>query len=337
MSHPRLGGALTTILEVNLDFVSYCNLRCKWCSLDHKKPRKVMSDGLLRRFLDNLEADHRFRSITTLNLFNSGEVLLHPDFVGMLGVIKEYRQRLEKGGLQFPKVSLLTNGMLLGSRIAKAIVEAGVVDLIRFSVDGGSREKLEELRPGTKWTVLERNIREFTRLNQGAIGTGIICIIENERPSDTSWMTEEFRQLLALVDSVEIRHPHDWIGDVEVKGLQKVYHDYCHFLLHSLVLQPNGDVVVCCADLNGKGVIGNLEKEDLFRIYESEKRRRMVRRLLGGQRDQIDLCRNCSGYLGDSYADDLPHLQRLRRESFQLGDLFSRFRRRRTPSLRLHS
>ena len=32
-----------TLEWLNLEFASICNLRCKWCSLDHDKPKQFMS------------------------------------------------------------------------------------------------------------------------------------------------------------------------------------------------------------------------------------------------------------------------------------------------------
>ena len=42
---------------INLEFCSSCNLRCKWCSLDHDKPSQFMSTTLLGRVLDDIISD----------------------------------------------------------------------------------------------------------------------------------------------------------------------------------------------------------------------------------------------------------------------------------------
>ena len=49
-------------------------------------------------------------------------------------------------------------------------------------------------------------------------------------------MTTEFKDLLDLVDDLEIRHPHNWRGDVQVEGYEQPWLDYCYFLFYSLVL-----------------------------------------------------------------------------------------------------
>ena len=287
----------TMITEVDLEFVNYCNLRCKWCSLDHSQKRSVMSEELLRKFFDNLLNDIRFRSIKKINLFNGGETLLHPKFITMLKIVKEYKGAFLEKGHEFPFIDLLTNGMLLNTDLSKEIIDLDAVDVMHFSVDGGSREKYEELRKGARWDIVSKNIRDFIQINRGKLKTGIICIIENGKPNDMAWMTDEFKKICALVDHVELRYPHDWMGDVQVEGHKKVFKNYCKFLFHSLVILPNGDVAVCCGDLNGKkGTIGNLNEKDMFRIYDSRRRRQMRYDLLKGRRDKIELCRECSGY-----------------------------------------
>ena len=113
-------------------------------------------------------------------------------------------------------------------------------------------------------------------------------------------MEEEFRDVLLAVDSYELRHPHNWDGSREL-GLTpepapapaaplQLYgmgrsllrqarnviarpaapeHPVCKFLLSELVLLPDGRVTVCCADLNARGVIGDLGESSLREIFDS--------------------------------------------------------------------
>jgi radical SAM protein with 4Fe4S-binding SPASM domain len=253
-----------------------------------------MSEGLLRRFFENLLDDRRFRGVKRIYFHDGGETLLHPDFIGMMKTVKEYKNRFMEKGAPFPDISLLTNGTVLSEGLSKELIGLGVLDEMRFSVDGGSREKYEELRRPAKWDAISRNIRDFVRINNGRVRTGIVCIVEYDKPQNMDWMSDEFKKLCGLVDHVELRYPHDWLGQMKVEGHKKVFKDHCYFLFHSLCLLPNGDVTVCCADLNGKGVIGNLHKEGLYRIYDSERRRQMKYGLLEGRRSEIELCKDCS-------------------------------------------
>jgi sulfatase maturation enzyme AslB (radical SAM superfamily) len=140
--------AETTISEINLELVNYCNLRCKWCSLNHEQKKCDMSKELLTKFFDNLFSDRRFKSVKVLNLFNGGETLLHPQLIDMLKIIKTYKEKFIQSGLFFPRIRLLTNGMVLRNELARALLDLGILDRVQFSVDGGSRQKCEEIRKG---------------------------------------------------------------------------------------------------------------------------------------------------------------------------------------------
>jgi len=288
---------MTTISEINLELVNYCNLGCRWCALDHALPKVVMGEDLLRKLLENLASDRRFRSVRKLNLYSGGgEPLLHRDLAGVLATIKEFKLRSLERRRPFPIVHIVTNATTLNDRVAATIIESEVVDDIRFSIDGGTREAFEELRSGAHWDAVAGYIKNFAQRNRGRVRTGIICVVAPGRPLNTGWMSEEFRELAAQVDNIEMRHPHDFRGDVVVEGRTKRFRDYCYFLFHQLVLRPDGGVVVCCVDSNGIGKIGNFRESDLFAIYSSPQRKAMLRNLMLGRRDRIDLCKNCSGY-----------------------------------------
>ena len=69
----------TTTREINIEFISYCNLRCSFCSLDHEKPKVRITPELLDKFLKNLTDDKRFKKVEVIHLHNAGETLLHPE------------------------------------------------------------------------------------------------------------------------------------------------------------------------------------------------------------------------------------------------------------------
>lgn len=285
-----------TIKWINFEFCSYCNLKCKWCILDHSKEKVVMKPECLEKVLQEIIENKKFK-IETIDLHNAGETLLHPQLDLMLNIIAEKR-KLFKYEI---KVNLLSNGVPLNEEITNIILNSNALDFIRFSVDGGTRENYEEIRKGVKWEVIENKLKYFIKKNNEhskKIKTGIICIIPPEKEYSFEWMSAEFRQLLELFDHIELRYPHNWDGSKEL-GLNNknnvVKEKICKFLLKNLVVLPNGDVTVCCADLNSRGVIGNVYNNTLEEIYFSKKRIKMLKNYIGNK-DRIDLCRNCGGY-----------------------------------------
>lgn len=293
----------TSITEINIEFVSYCNLRCKLCSLDHEKTKVRMSPDTLSHFFEEFIIDERFRSVKTIHLYNAGEVLLHPKLEEMLSIIRKYKERAAREKKNFPKIALLTNATILDEENSKILIHSEVLDHIRFSMDGGNKEKFEEMRLRAKWDTFVKNITTFCELNnknEKPIPTGIITLVEYENKLHTKWMSNEFKKLLNMVDGYELRYAHNWGGEVEIEELKnknkKAYKVGCSLLMHQLVLLPNGDITVCCADLNSKGVIGNILKEDLFSIYRKPQRLDMLYKFMKGKKKEIELCKDCETF-----------------------------------------
>lgn len=286
---------------LNLEFASICNLRCKWCSLDHDKPKQFMSRELLAKVLDDVIADPGIQ-LDRIELHNAGETLLHPDLPGMFAEIAHRKASL-------PRINLLTNAGPLNQARTQAILGSGAIDDIRFSVDGGTSELFEDLRRPAKWASIRANIHAFLDANAAAarrLRTGIICIVDPSRPLTTDWMEPEFRELFARIDDVSLRHPHNWDGSAELGIDDRDYQWHaqqmlpkkkvCYFLVKDMVVLPNGDATVCCADLNARGVIGNANGSTLRELYFSHRRQHMLRLFEAGKKNEIDLCRGCTGY-----------------------------------------
>ena len=290
-----------SVREINIEFASQCNLRCRFCSLDHSKPKTLITEEILDRFFLELITNDRFRQVEIINLHNGGEILLHPKRLEMLGVVKKYKEQARQLGIKFPKIFLLTNGMLLREKLAQQIIDLDVVDVIGLSMDGGSPEAFEEMRVQAKWPIFYQNLKTFCRLNDAAghpIETYCICCIPDERPLNTKWMDPEFRNALETLDRYELRKLHNWAGELQdaLQRKRKPHKIGCALLMKQLVLLPNGDVTVCCNDLNAKGVIGNIMQDELVDIYDSPERLNYLEKLLKGKKSELELCKDCETF-----------------------------------------
>ena len=293
----------SSITEINIEFVSYCNLRCTLCSLDHNKPKIRMSEEILKTFFEDFLSNPQFRSVKTIHLYNAGEVLLHPKLEEMLAIIKQFKQTAKEKNIFFPQIALLTNATILNEKNTNILLQSGLLDYIRFSMDGGSKEKFEEMRSRAKWDEFVKNITHFCEQNNKnakKIPTGIITLVEYQNKLNTNWMSDDFKHLLNMVDGYELRYANNWGGEVEIEELKnktkKNFKVGCSLLMHQLVLLPNGDVTVCCADLNSKGVIGNITTEKLFDIYSKPERREMLHKFMQGKKKEIELCKDCETF-----------------------------------------
>jgi len=297
----KKGAQNVSLRELNIEFNSTCNLRCKFCSLDFDKAREYMNAEVLGKILDELSSDSRLANIQQLNLYNGGETLLHPKRLEMFQQIGKAKEAARQAGKPFPKVLLLTNGMLLRPKLAEQILETKALDVIQFSLDGGTPEKFEDLRVNAKWTPFYENVKTLHQLNS-AFGLPVklksITIVENDFALKTDWMHPEFQEIISMMDHFELRRLHDWGGEVELGAAhtKNINKKGCMLLMHQMVLLPNGDVTVCCNDLNAKGVIGNIKSRSIFDVYNSPERRVYLDKLNAGKKHELELCKNCESF-----------------------------------------
>nr|WP_197528760.1 radical SAM protein [Maridesulfovibrio salexigens] len=285
----------------NLEFNSSCNLRCKWCALDHGKERKIMPREVLEKVMQELGSGV-FKNLRRIDLHNGGETLLHPDLPGMLSVIRRHRPSIPSS----VTIGLLTNGMLLTPKVSEQICRSRAVTQVRFSIDGGSPAAFESIRKGAKWEVVRRNVEAFMEINRRAkepVQTEIICMIPAEGLPDGG-MAPEFAALLQLADKVSVRNPHNWDGSVDLgvddSGYQVIAEqrvgEVCFLLQKNLVVLPEGKVTVCCNDLNERGVFGSVLESTLEELAAHPTRLEMIRAFKEGRKDELELCKGCTGF-----------------------------------------
>jgi len=289
-----------SVREVNIEFASQCNLRCKFCSLDHLKPKELISNETLEKFLKGFITDDRFHQIKRINLYNGGEILLHPKRMEMLRLIKKYKVLALEAGLSFPEIHMLTNGMLLREKLADEIIEIDAIDLLGVSFDGGTPEHFEDMRVNAKWPMFYENVKTFNRLRKeknSKIKMCAISCIPGDKARNTSWMHPEFKEIYDLLDWYELRRFHNWAGEIEEIKIPKKKHKIgCTLLMEQMVLLPNGDITICCNDLNSKAIIGNINENSFMNIYNGDKRREYLKLHLQGKKDEIEFCKGCETF-----------------------------------------
>lgn len=289
-----------SIREINLEFASQCNLRCQFCSLDHLKPKQLIEPDTLETFLKGFVTNKRYQKIKRINLYNGGEVLLHPKRIELLELIKKYKDLAIKKGYKFPEIHLLTNGMLLREKLAEDIIKVGVVDNLGVSFDGGTPEVYEEMRTNAKWSKFYENIKTFNQLrkkyNSPIKMTAISCI-PSDKPRNTKWMHPDFQEVYNMLDYYELRRLHNWAGKIdEIKIPEKKHKIGCTLMMEQMVLLPNGDVTICCNDLNSEAVIGNILKTDFLAVYSSKIRMNYLYLMLTGRKNEIEFCKGCETF-----------------------------------------
>jgi MoaA/NifB/PqqE/SkfB family radical SAM enzyme len=267
---------------VNIEPNNVCNLRCSICSMDGSRPGGFMDPSLFRRVADDAAAS----GVTEARLFLGGEPLLHPD-------IAELVRYAEGVGLI---TCIHTNAVRLDESMSDALLDAGLSQ-ISFSFDGETAEEYERVRVGARFDQVLANILRFLELKKARglrLPETTLQMIRPANPPERSieaGRRQRFRgrrlppavpscisrRFAALFDDLPLDHwlvlpPHNWAGELSeiVVRRGKVFFP-CQALWQSLSIAWDGSVLLCCGDLNGRIVLGDLTRETVMQVWNSPR------------------------------------------------------------------
>ncbi|MFC2039359.1 radical SAM/SPASM domain-containing protein [Chloroflexota bacterium] len=275
------------LAEMDIEPYNVCNLRCVMCPYPRMTREKIqMSMDLFKKIVD----DAARNNIRGICLNNCNAPLLDP-------LLFERIEYAKDKGL---RVGFFSNGSLLTKDKRDVLLNSGL-DWINFSIDGATKETYERIRVGASF--------EKTRDN-------VIGLIEerNERglkkPSITVWLVaqrgnyHEIKQFKSFwkgfadnirIESVDERSTSGLLPEA-LRSSTKPRRLYpCRLLIQKIVVMSNGKVALCCIDYDGSTVLGDLNKQTINEIWDSDRFKRIRELHLCGRGDGIELCRdtNC--------------------------------------------
>jgi radical SAM protein with 4Fe4S-binding SPASM domain len=228
--------------------------------------------------------------VPRLVFHTTGESLLHKELPRMVRVAKERRFQ----------VFLSTNGMLLDKRRATELLEAGL-DQLRFSIEGASKETYEAVRVGGRHDRLLANMQGLRRLRDethSPMGITVNSVYMKETAPEVE---QFYRTYGPLVDHIEWtylgnqgNHMPEIVARSSTVPTRRRAVRPCDQLWRSLVVSWNGDVTVCCVDLENEMTVGNVLRDTLGRIWRNEQYQRYRRLHLEGRQAELKLCGGCT-------------------------------------------
>lgn len=271
-------------LYINIEPTNACNLNCLVCSSDRSRKRGFIDLDLFR----NIVADAKDTGVQKIALFLAGEPLLHRDLPYMVEYIAARNM----------ETRVRTNGTLLTREKSEHLLDAGL-DFLGISFDGDNREDYERMRVGADYDVVLENLFTFLELKeQRGTDKPFVSMQMIKMPdSRTREIDPKFIAQFAGLPINEFNpiHPHSWRGEVEIEGehLKRGDRYYpCRFLWTALSITWDGKII-CCADLNGRFVMGDVKKQSLAEVWNGQ---RIIhhRRLLKQERyRELPLCTEC--------------------------------------------
>lgn len=295
---PLLLGLPTTL---SIEPTTSCNLRCPECPSGLRsftRPTGMLQADLYQKVIDQA-AGH----LTWLHLYFQGEPFLHPQF---LALAKYANQR---------KIftSTSTNAHYLSEKVVLEILVSGLKQLI-VSMDGISQEIYEKYRVGGSLEkvkmglalLLEERKKEDKKFPRVILQFLVTGQNEHQIPSLKNWAKEigvdelqlKTTQIYDFENGSELI-PSDlgysrYIPDGNGKWkLKKEIENKCWRMWQGAVVTWDGKVVPCCFDKDAQHVMGDLQIEEMDKVWFSEKYQHFRGQLLQ-DRSQIEICQNCT-------------------------------------------
>ncbi len=276
-------------LEIGIEVINQCNLRCIMCSYSEMVSEKIRPIGKMSFFLFKKIIDEIAPFAELVYLHGLGESLLHSQ-------IFEFIEYTKKKGI---RTGISTNATLLDKEKSRMLLKTGI-DYVIFAIDGATKKTYERIRVGSNLEKVEKNVKQFLRLKDllktkviRRVGKGPFTVIQyvtmKENEHEVDLFLKKWKGKGA--DVIRIK-PKIALRDNDKKR-QKKATPYCFHIFRMLNLLWDGTVVACCEDFHGHYGLGNVKKTSLKKLWNSKKMRDLRRINFEGQRKKINICRQC--------------------------------------------
>jgi MoaA/NifB/PqqE/SkfB family radical SAM enzyme len=260
---------------VQIESTNICNAKCVFCPRDEMHRRQgIMTFDLFRKVVDECAA----LGITHVRVHNYGEPFIDRRLV------EKVRYAKQKG---IKEVGMISNGSLITDDVARGIIDAGL-DAINISVDASGREVFESTRIGLKYDKVIANIERLVRIRAEAGRKRpklILSFVRQNNSADEQAFIEHWK---GIADKIHITDLHNWAGTLNRES-DVNYPCYRPWLTFTVLW--DGRVSLCCADFDGRTVLGDLNTSSIQEIWNAEPYRNVRREHLesGGP----EICRSC--------------------------------------------
>ncbi len=267
---------LETPYSLFVDVCNACNFKCKFCAIQYANRELPFRKGcmdydLFCKIINDLKQFSK--PLKMLRLAANGEPLINKKLPEMIKCAKD------AGVTEW--IEFVSNASLLTPELNRKLVSAGL-DRIRISIEGLGAEAYYEMS-GVKidWDQFVSNIKDLYDHR----GKCKIYIKTVDAAVDTEEKKQTFFSVFGdMCDNISIEHVIPiWTGydeinkDFEIETAEGLHGhkvkeiEVCPFPFYSFVVNPDGEVTVCCNDWERKISMGNAKSESIYDIWNGEK------------------------------------------------------------------
>lgn len=270
-----------------VEVTNACNHRCCFCAnTQMQRPFAFLSACLYARLI----AEAVELGVTEVDLYSTGEPLLHPRFPELLSLTAE-------AGI--PWISTTTNGVLLNEKMARICIEAGI-RAIRISINAGDTESYRRVHGRDHFDRVIANVAIASRLRQELgrpLRLTVSCVVSRHSEDHADLLRE---RLAALVDEIvfmpvgpqsglmievsRLLQPRRFLArHPQTKPSLPAEYVPCAYPFSRVHLTAEGFLTLCPVDFDGKLRCGDVSDRSLREAWSAPAFAALRRRHLADQ------------------------------------------------------
>jgi radical SAM protein with 4Fe4S-binding SPASM domain len=289
-----------------IDITNRCNAKCVWCPNPDLTHVGAMDMDVYRKIID----DYGSRGgVVTFGTF--GEPLMDKHMKERIEYLKRYPK--------IHKIEVLTNGFFLNDKMVPLLVEHGVgVDI---SLDELDKQTFEDVKK-MSFDVVRDNIVNFLEINSKASRPVPVNIRIKTLKTVEETLAQELFKIIAshdcsvVLNSIDDNIISNWAGKLDKEAFIKEYEISspdktrythkrfnqtnvapCTQLWKRIVVYWDGSVVLCCADMFSRSIVGDLKSNSITEIWNGPDLKKLRGQMVNRQRFEVPICQDCDIHL----------------------------------------
>ena len=266
--------------KIYIEITNNCNLNCHFCPIT-KREKRFMS---ITEYEEILKKISNYTDYVYLHV--KGEPLLHPNIIEIIKLTEKYNI----------KVNLTTNGTLF-PKFAKELGTCNNLNKVNFSLhsDNNIPNYCEKIFDNIKYLSKDTTViyRLWTLKNNKLDEKSEEIVNKIKKYYNLSpEVVEEIKnkQNIKIKSTIYVDKDNEfeWPTVTEYKS-----NGYCYALKTHIAILVDGTVVPCCLDENANIPLGNIFKESLEDIINSEKYQKL-QKSFQDRKPCEELCQSCT-------------------------------------------
>lgn len=279
-------------LHLDIESTRWCNLRCPMC------PRTIKMEKSATKTIDAGDIDFSLYKKLVDEGAKEGLYSIKYNYLGEPLIYKKIDKMVayaKKKGI----IDLMfnTNGLLLTAEMSKRLIRAGL-DKLFISFDSPFKKRYEKIRVGAKFDKTIENVKNLVRMRKKLKSitplVRVNMVVMKENKDEVLDYIKLWKPIVDLIGFNDYINPQmlDKKNRYAVK-LKKHSRFVCSFLYQRLFVHYNGEIGLCCSDLDAECGLGNARDVRIKDVWLGEKVQKIRKLHNRGQWHKYPLCAKC--------------------------------------------